>query len=170
MKNPIRVRTNQINDRFFDVYLYDDRRMFECDEDELMRSDDIDVMYSGASAHLTNQVGKLEIDTRVTFKEEGSIDTLRHGKIVSFKTTPFIEIEEDDTKYRYGIHRKYVKSTEPTFKELAEMYVQKLGKYQYRKYDLGAVKIRQTTFLSAEESLVDLSSKGMFIIMTMTQV
>lgn len=170
MKNPIRVRTNQMNDRFFDIYLYNDRRLFQDDEDETMRNEDVDIMYSGLSSNLSNQVGKLEEGTRVTFREEGSIDTLRHGKVISFKTTPFVEIEEDDTKYRYGIHKKYIKSTEPTFRELAEMYIQKLGKYQFRKYDLGAVKIREKTFLTAEESLADLASKGEYIIMTMTQV
>lgn len=170
MKNPIRVRTNQVNDRFFDVYLYNDRRMFQDDEDEIMRDEDVDIMYSGPSAHLPQQLGKIDVGSKVTFREEGTPDKLRHGKVVSFKTTPFIEVEEDETGYRYGVHRKYIKSADPTFKELSELYIQRLGKYQFRKYDLGAVKIKAKTFMTAEESLADLSSKGMYIIMTVTQV
>lgn len=170
MKNPIRVRTNSIGDNFFDVYLYGDRRLFESDEDEIMRSDDTDIMYSGPSVELPNQLGKVEVGSRVTFREEGTLDILRYGEIVSQKTTPFYEIKENDTQNHYGVHRKYVKSAEPTFRELAEMYIQKFSENNYRKYDLGAVQIRQKTFFSAEESLLDLSSKGMFIIMTMTQV
>jgi hypothetical protein len=170
MKNPIRVRTNSIGEKFFDVYLYGDRRMFEMDEDEILRNEDVDVMYSGPSADLPAQIGKIEEGTRVTFVIEGDLGTTRFGKVKNIKTTPFYEIKEDETGSQYPVHRKYVKSTEPRFTELAEMYIQKLSPNNYRKYDLGAVKSRQATFVSATDSLADLASKGMFIIMTMVEV
>ena len=170
MKNPIRIRTRVMNDRFFDIYLYNDRRMFKDDEDEILRNEKMDIIYSGESSNLPNQTGVVKEGTRVTFRLEGQLDKVRRGRVVSLKTTPFFEVEEEMTKNHFGVHRKYLKSTDPTFKEIAEMYIEKLGQYQYRKYDLGAVKSRQKTFLTAEESLTDLASKGVYIIMMISEV
>jgi len=165
MKNPIRIRTNTENSSYFDVYLYGDRKTFESDEDELMRQDDLDVMFAGPSTDLIEQKGKVYVGGRVSYRMDGKLDEVKFGTIVSTKPTPYYEIEEHLTKNRVSVHTKYVKSAEPTLEELADMYIYKFSEHNYRKYDLGAVKIREKTFMTAVESLLELSSKGMFIIM-----
>lgn len=170
MKNPIRIRTNTIGEKVYDVYLYGDRRLFECDEDELMRNEDKEIMYSGPSADLPAQLGLIKAGARVTFKLEGNLDEEKVGEIITMKTTPYYEIEEELTASRFGVHRKYIKSADPTFQELADLYIQKLSEHNYRKYDLGAVKSRQKTFMTSTESLEDLTSKGTFVIMIVEEI
>lgn len=165
MKNPIRIRTNTTNKHYYDVYLYQDEDIFDEDREELERDNEVVVKYAGETNQLSNQVGKLEQGTRVTFREEGSLGTERKGKIVRISNTPYYEVEEDFTKFRYGVHKKYIKSIEPTYRDLAEHFIEKFSDYNFRKYDLGAVKIEQKTFMTAEESLADLASKAEFIIM-----
>lgn len=170
MKNPIRIRTNTIGEKVYDVYLYGDRRMFECDEDELQRNEDVDIIYSGASADLPAQEGVIKDGAKVTFVLENELGKTREGTIVTLKTTPFYEIKETLTENHFGVHRKYIKSADPTFREIADLFIQKLSENNFRKYDLGAVKSRQTTFMSATDSLSDLTSRGMFVIMTVKEI
>tara|TARA_B100001094_G_C17805240_1_gene611094 strand:- start:149 stop:661 length:513 start_codon:yes stop_codon:yes gene_type:complete len=165
MKNPLRIRTNSHSGQHFDVYLYDDKKMYESDVDEILHQDDQDILYNGPSAHLPDERGKIELDTHVSYFDETSRET-KFGTVIDIKSTPYFIIQQDKSKNRQSVHRKHVKSTSPTFSELSKMYVQKIAEHNYRKYDLGVVKIEGKTFLTAEESLADLIVKGRYVILS----
>jgi hypothetical protein len=164
MKNPIRIRTNSIERTNYDVYRYEDKIIFENDDDELRHQDDVKILYSGLSSQLDNLKGQITKETHVSFFDENSRQT-KVGRVLSTLTTPYYEIEEDITRFRYHVHTKYIKSTSLTFKDLSNLYIQKIANNKYRKYDIGVVKIQARTFLTPEESLKDLTSKGIYVIM-----
>ena len=167
MKNPTRLRTNSHSGQHFDIYLYEDKKMFESDVDEMMHQENGDILFSGATHELLEQRGQINAGSHVSFYDETNRVT-RMGKVVEKLTTPHLVIREDKTDNQFMVHRKHVQSTQPTFSDLAKMYIQKIKDYNFRKYDLGVVKIQGKTFMSAEESLADISNKARYIIMCIT--
>jgi hypothetical protein len=167
MKNPIRLRTDSHSGQHFDIYLYDDKSIFESDVDELMHQDVTDILFSGATHDLLEQKGQIKEGTHVSFFEEGMRVT-KFGVVVEKFSTPYLLINEDKTNNHYAVHIKYVKSIQPTFSDLAKMYINKIKEHNYRKYDLGVIKLQGKTFMTAEESLADLANKARYIIMTAT--
>jgi len=167
MKNPIRLRTNSHSGQHFDIYLYDDKAIFESDVDELMHQDVSDIIFSGATHDLLEQNGKITDGTHVSFYDEGMRET-KFGTVVEKMSTPHLVIREDKTNNQFVAHRRHVQSTQPTFSDIAKMFIQKIKEYNYRKYDLGVIKLQGKTFLTAEESLADLANKARYIIMTNT--
>lgn len=165
MKNPIRLRTNSHSGQHFDVYLYEDKKMFESDEDELMNQDNEDILFSGATHDLLAQDGRVDVGTKVSFFDETQRVT-KFGEVTQKLTTPHFYIKEDKTQNQYMVHHKHVQSTSPTFSDLAKLYIQKIAEHNYRKYDLGVVKIQGKTFMTAEESLADIANKARYIIMS----
>ena len=168
MKNPIRIRTNSHSGQHFDVYLYDDEKLYLSDVDEILHQDDQDILWNGPSHLLPSENGKIQNETHVSFFDENT-RTTKFGTVVNIQSTPYFIIKEDKVNNQYSVHRKHVKSTSPTFKDLSEMYVQKIADHNYRKYDLGVIKLQGKTFMTPQESLDDLVSKGRYAILSIVR-
>ena len=161
------ISLKKIDSYLYSALLFDNKIDFQNNLEMINLAAQREVIFGGKSSNLMKQNGAIEIGTKVKFYYEQKNQL---GTVVSLAGMPYLEIKPDDKpKYRYSVHKRFVKSEELSTQKNADMVITKISEGRYQHYEAGILKNNDRMHPTSIDSLQDVANKGTYIIILKTE-